>query len=75
MAVPVIYGAMGVACGLLSRASTVNQYSLYVLCSLLPFMHKMFRSEILAMLKVWWWVCVIPVLLLFVVHKLFFRYR
>lgn len=71
LGVPIVYGVIGVALGVLIKASLKNMYFLYAAISLLPFMHKMFRSELLAFLKVWWWVCFIPALGLFLFHKLF----
>lgn len=73
LGIPLVFSFLGVFIGLINAYSKKYIYFLFISATFIPIMHKIFRSELLSLTKVWWWYSIIPITLIILISRCKFK--
>ncbi|PQJ83323.1 O-antigen polymerase [Aliivibrio sifiae] len=73
LGIPLVFLILGIFIGIINTFSKKYIYFLFISATLIPIMHKIFRSELLSLTKVWWWYSIVPITLIILISRCKFK--
>ncbi|MEZ9551897.1 O-antigen polymerase [Vibrio breoganii] len=65
----IIFSLLGLLLGLIEKRSKSSFIFVYVCAVTFPILHKIYRSELLSIMKVYWWYYLLPIVMIMIVLR------